>query len=52
MPDSLVNLRKLGQLKVDGNPLGNLPRTVVGGAAVFNHVVRRVQAKREIGHTR
>jgi internalin A len=45
LPDQLIQLRRLGQLKVDGNPLNDMPPNVVGGAAVFNYITKRVQAR-------
>lgn len=43
LPNELVNLHKLKQLKVDGNPLGNFPSGVLGGAAVFKYICERVK---------
>ena len=43
----MIYLTNLAQLKVDGNPLSNLPPNISGGAAVFNFIALRVQQKSE-----
>ncbi len=45
LPDEIVNLRKLGHLKVDGNPFENIPETISGGAATFQYISQRARVR-------
>eukprot|EP01103_Thecamoeba_quadrilineata_P016606 TRINITY_DN5591_c0_g1_i1.p1 TRINITY_DN5591_c0_g1~~TRINITY_DN5591_c0_g1_i1.p1 ORF type:complete len:965 (-),score=207.67 TRINITY_DN5591_c0_g1_i1:167-3061(-) len=45
LPDEIIKVRTLSQLKLDGNPLKNISVPVIGGAAVFQFILKRVQQK-------
>jgi hypothetical protein len=41
LPNELVLLDKLTELKVDGNPMKNIPDADQGGNAVFHFLLKR-----------
>jgi hypothetical protein len=51
LPNELVLLDKLTELKVDGNPMKNIPDADQGGNAVFHFLLKRYKGTHTRAHT-
>jgi hypothetical protein len=52
LPNELVLLDKLTELKVDGNPMKNIPDADQGGNAVFHFLLKRYKGTHAAHDTR